>query len=84
MEKPLGVLLDSLPLEERAARCRQFAQEALRQAHLVRDPKLRANYLTMAAGWHGLAAEPERLLESHIVVSGGTEAQNTPKRPPKH
>lgn len=84
MEKPLGALLDSLPLEERAARCRKFAEEALRQAARAKDSVMRANYLTIAAGWHGLAAELERLLESQIVVSGGTEAQDAPKRPPNH
>lgn len=90
MEKPLGLLLDSLPHDQRIAHYRQFAVDAFRQAHLAQDPALRAKYLAMAAGWHNLAAESQKLMENHggadanTGAGADTEAQNTLAGPPKH
>jgi hypothetical protein len=58
----LGGLLETLPLEQRAQRYREFAQEALRRASRTGDPDMRAGFLSMAAGWHALAEEIERTL----------------------
>lgn len=63
MNTRLGQLLESLPLAQRLLRYRQFSQEALRKATDTADEDLRAGYLSMAAGWHMLATEIERLRE---------------------
>jgi len=55
-----GRLLETLPLEQRAQRYREFAQEALRRAANTHDSDMRAGFLSMAAGWHALAEEIER------------------------
>jgi len=56
-----GQLLDALPLAQRLLRYRQLSQEALQKATKVEDEDMRAGYLSMAAGWHMLATEIERL-----------------------
>ena len=56
----LGQAFESLPHDERAARYRQFATDALLLASLAKDGELRAGYLGMAAGWHALASEMEK------------------------
>lgn len=58
----LGGLLETLPLEQRAQRYREFAQEALRRASNTGDADMRAGFLSMAAGWHALAEEIERTM----------------------
>ena len=63
MSTRLGQLLESLPLAQRLLRYRQFSQEALRKATDIKDEEMRAGYLSMAAGWHMLATEIERLRE---------------------
>ena len=57
---PVGRLLASLPPAERAERYREFANEAMQKAQAAADSEHRIEYLTMAAGWHGLASEIER------------------------
>jgi tellurite resistance protein len=57
----LGQLLESLPLAQRLLRYRQLSQEALQQATKIENDELRAGYLSMAAGWHILATEIEKL-----------------------
>ena len=59
----MGRLLSSLPPAERAECYRQFARSAVRKAQAVTDEEYRAEYLTMASGWHSLALEIERSLE---------------------
>jgi hypothetical protein len=54
-----------LPLAQRLLRYRQLSQEALQKATNIRDEAARAGYLSMAAGWHTLATEIERLREHH-------------------
>jgi hypothetical protein len=61
----LGQLLESLPLTQRLLRYRQLSQEALQKATNIQDEATRAGYLSMAAGWHTLATEIERLREHH-------------------
>lgn len=58
----LGQTLESLPLQERAKRYRQFADEAFRQAGQSANPDLRAGLLSMAAGWHALATELDSVI----------------------
>ena len=57
----LGQLLESLPLAQRLLRYRQLCQEALQKATNIEDEEMRAGYLSMAAGWHMLATEIEKL-----------------------
>ena len=57
----LGQLLESLPLAQRLLRYRQLSQEALQKATNIEDREMRAGYLSMAAGWHMLATEIEKL-----------------------
>lgn len=57
----LGQLLESLPLAQRLLRYRQLSQEALQKATNIEDEEMRAGYLSMAAGWHMLATEIEKL-----------------------
>ena len=60
--RPVGQLLASLPIEQRAERYRQFAAHAVIRAQETTDPDQRAEYLTMASGWHAMAVEAERYL----------------------
>ena len=61
MSTYLGQLLESLPLTQRLLRYRQLSQEALQKATNLENDEMRAGYLSMAAGWHMLATEMERL-----------------------
>lgn len=54
-----------MPLAQRLLRYRQLSQEALQKATNIQDETTRAGYLSMAAGWHTLATEVERLREHH-------------------
>jgi hypothetical protein len=57
------LFLETLPLVQRLARYRQLSQEALQKATDSGTDDMRAGYLSMAAGWHMLATEVERLRE---------------------
>ena len=61
MSTRLNQLLESLPLAQRLLRYRQLSQEALQKATNIEDEEMRAGYLSMAAGWHMLATEIEKL-----------------------
>lgn len=63
MDTELSQFLGSLPLEERIAHYRQYAQEAMEKAASIADQDLRTGFLNMAAGWHTLADEIEQTLE---------------------
>ena len=73
--KPVGQLLASLPPDERAQRYRQFATEAVRKAQEACDLDLRAEYVTMAAGWHTMAVEAERLVKEKLPGEDGQPEQ---------
>ena len=64
----LGQLLESLPLAQRLLRYRQLSQEALQKATNIEDEDMRAGYLSMAAGWHMLATEMERLRDRQAAA----------------
>lgn len=66
----VGQLLASLPPEQRAERYRQFASQAVVKSQEATDPDRKAEYLTMASGWHTLAVEAERSLGG--VIPGET------------
>ena len=61
---PMGQLLASLPPEQRAERYRQFANDAMKKAQDSKDPDRRAEFLTLASGWHAMAVEAERAVPS--------------------
>ncbi len=63
---PQGQLLTALPSKERAERYRQFATEAMQKAQATPDHEQRAKYLTIASGWHNVASEIERSLDSDV------------------
>jgi hypothetical protein len=77
----MGRLLETLPLDQRALRYREFAQEALRRAAITQDPDMRAGFLSMAAGWHALAEEIER---TAARITPGEEARRDPVRRDPH
>lgn len=77
----MGQLLDSLPPEQRLAHYREFAEAALRQAALTTDQVIRADLLSMAAGWHLLIGELEKA-QSHPAPADGMP--QSPKAPARH
>jgi hypothetical protein len=77
--RQLGQSLEALSLEERAKHYREFANEAFRRAAVSGTNELRAGYLSMAAGWHTLAIEMERVM--HHVEHGKDDAGETARYP---
>jgi len=73
----VGQSLSSLPAEQRAERYRQFAAQAMLKAKATEDPVSRAEYLTMASGWHTLAQEAERA--SSGTIPGETAITDNPE-----
>ena len=75
---PVGRLLASLPVEQRAERYRQYAAQALIRSKASTDPAQQAEYIAMAAGWQALAVEAERSsvapLPGEIVIQDRDEA----------
>lgn len=59
--KDLGQSVGLLPIEKRIERYRQFADAAFLKAQRADNPDQKAEYLSMAAGWHSMALEAERL-----------------------
>jgi hypothetical protein len=53
----MGRLLASLPAGERVRRYREIAAEAFRHAAEVENADLRAEYLSLASAWQGLAIQ---------------------------
>lgn len=74
VDTDVGQLLESLPLAQRLLRYRQLSQEALRKATDTADKDIRAGYLSMAAGWHMLATEIERVTNREGVGDTRDEA----------
>jgi hypothetical protein len=62
---PVSQLLDPLPPEQRIARYKQLASEALLKANDAQGPERRTEYQTMAAGWYTLAIETERAMKQN-------------------
>ena len=58
----MGQSIKSRPADERARHYRELAEEAMRMAEAVKDETLRSGYMAMAAGWHSMAQEAERLV----------------------
>jgi hypothetical protein len=71
----LGQSIDSRQPQERARHYRELAHEAVRMAEAVKDDTLRSGYMAMAAGWHALAQEAERL------VAPPARAEKAPEQP---
>ena len=55
-------LVDSLPPDQRAAYYRKQAAEALQKAGTEPQSHVREGFLRLAAAWHGLAAELEKIV----------------------
>lgn len=53
---------ESSRLLERSEHYRQFAREALYQAHEAQDAEQRAGFVVMAAGWQKMAEEIDRVI----------------------
>ena len=58
----MGHLIASLPPSQRSERYRHLAAKTITMAQAETNPDRRTEYLTLAAGWHSLALEAERLL----------------------
>jgi hypothetical protein len=76
---PMGQSVDSLPPEKKAEHYRELANQAVRQSQATVDPDRRASLVAMAASWHNLAVEAERLgsapLPGELVPPGQPDAQ---------
>ena len=57
--RSVGWSFTSLPPQERCKRYREMADAAFLKAQYVKDREQRAEYLSMAAGWHAMALEME-------------------------
>jgi hypothetical protein len=55
----VGQSLSSLPAAKRAKLYREFAADAIQRSQAATDETLRADHLSMAAGWRALAVEVE-------------------------
>lgn len=75
-----GRLPETLPLDQRAQRYREFAEQALRRASDTHDPEMRAGFLSMAAGWHALAEEIVRTMAR--AAAGEETGPNPAQRDP--
>ena len=80
MTYTMAQLLESLPPEQRLIRYRDFAEAALRQAAMTVDPGIRADLLTMAAGWHVLIGELEKTQGQVGFVDERPQARKVPAR----
>jgi hypothetical protein len=80
MGGPMGRLLASLPLEQRAERYRQLAAATMRKARGMADADRRGKYLIMAIGWHALAVEAERSLGKVVPneIAGSDQDEAAP------
>ena len=76
----MGQLLDALPLDQRLARYRELAEDALRRAAMTTDPSIHADLLSMAAGWHLLLGELERVQEHASLAEEMTHPSKAPAR----
>jgi hypothetical protein len=76
----MAQLLDSLPPEQRLLRYREFAELALRKAAATSDPGIRADLLSMAAGWHLLIGELERTRGQAGFIEEPSNARKAPAR----
>ena len=76
----MAQFLDSLSPERRLAHYRESAKAALRQAAMTSDPGIRADLLTMAAGWHVLIGELERTQKQAGFVEERPEPHKAPAR----
>jgi len=72
---PMGQSLESLPPEQRAERYRQFAADAIKKAQDSQESDRRAEFLGMAAGWHTMAVEAERLAALRPPGEAGSDDQ---------
>jgi hypothetical protein len=77
----MGQLLDALPLDQRLTRYREFAEDALRRAAMTTDPTIRADLLSMAAGWHLLVGELEK---TQAQANLAEAVPRRPKAPARH
>lgn len=76
----MGQLLDALPVDQRLTRYREFAEDALRRAASTTDPGIRADLLSMAAGWHLLIGELEKPHGQANLSDDGTDSPKTSAR----
>jgi len=81
--RPLGQSLASLPLDERAERYRQFAAQAVLKAQAQTDTERKAEYMTLATGWHTMAQEAERFLGHAIPGEAAISDSGDLAEPPK-
>lgn len=71
-------------LLQRLSYYRRLAEEALRKASSTSDIDLHAGYLGMAAGWHSLAMEIERSLQTEALLEQLDDCEEiAPRRHPR-
>jgi len=71
----MGQSLENLSMQQRAAHYRQLAEDALELSQNSTSDEQRTFFLTLANGWHSLAAEIERQCEAlpHLRALAGTK-----------
>ena len=74
VEKKVEPLPDIIPVKERIARYREYAQDALTMAMISADPMRRANLLSSASAWHTLALRTQRMADHAEQIMPGFEA----------
>lgn len=86
VEKKVEPLPEVIPLSERIARYREYAQNALAQALLTEDPMRRTNLLATASAWHTLALRAQKIADRPESITPGSEAAppDAPEASPKN
>jgi hypothetical protein len=77
-------LIASLSPNQRAERYRHYAAETITMAQVETNPDRRTEYLTLAASWHSLAVEAERLsagLSPDEATDGDEHSEETACKP---
>jgi hypothetical protein len=77
----VGQSLESLPAEKRIERYRQFADAAFLKAQKAQSPEQKADYLSMAASWHSMARELERILAGPLNYDEDRQSEGSAGNP---
>ena len=80
----MGKLFGSVPVATRAERYRELADAAFLKATRIDDATMRVEYLALAAGWHAMAQELEKDVESKTQLEESQRRVHRVVRQEKH